>query len=413
MKVAVAASRRFVALVLMALGLFLVLSVTAQVGETATSDAAANQSESSPAEPTVPEDEPEFLKAEPEQWGTYYDPQQEFCGKFDCYRILGFDFESFGSPDQKVITKRYRRISRKWHPDKSKHPKAKERFVKIVRAYEVLTNNEKRKEYDFMRYNQEAYYQKYGSSVIWTFKPKSDVTSIVLVLFLFVNLFSWFAQKNKWQNVADRLVKAAAEEWSPSQGGSPESKELREHALTILAERESETNGTDTTIGEEKSAAAIKKAKGKGKKLTGKEKKKQETESILPILKKLVDEMHDFGGGFHKPTWQDLMIVNLALLPFRILVGIVWEAKYYLNRFQGKELSDEEKEVLTERAVGPVAWDLASDESREEMMKRELWIMNNLVEWKEEEEIKNLSSREQKELRKTLKAEKKKGSKQA
>ena len=87
----------------------------------------ANEAEA--AKPVVEEEEPAYLSADPEQWGTYYDPQQEFCGKFDCYRILGFDFETFGSPDQKLITKRYRQISRKWHPDKSKHPKAKERFV--------------------------------------------------------------------------------------------------------------------------------------------------------------------------------------------------------------------------------------------------------------------------------------------
>jgi DnaJ domain len=64
-------------------------------------------------------------------WGSYYDPQNVFCGKYDCYKILGFDYEEFGKekPDTKVITKRYRSLSREWHPDKSKHKDAKERFV--------------------------------------------------------------------------------------------------------------------------------------------------------------------------------------------------------------------------------------------------------------------------------------------
>ena len=30
------------------------------------------------------------------------------------------------------------------------------------------------------------------------------------------------------------------------------------------------------------------------------------------------------------------------------------------------------------------------------MMKRDLWVLDNLVEWKEEQEIKNLSAAEQK-----------------
>ena len=256
-----------------------------------------------------------------------------------------------------------------------------------------------------MRYNQEAYYQKYGTSVLWSYAPKSDVTSIVIFLLILVNAFSWFAQKNKWQNVADRLVKAAAEDWSASQGGSPESKELREHALSILAERESAKSGEETN-GVEKTATSAKKAKTK--KVSGKEKKKLETEALLPVLRELVDEMDNFGGGFHKPTWKDLVIVNLAKLPFKIVVGVIWEINYYARKLQGKELNDEEKEVLTERAVGPVVWDIASEEKRETMIKRELWIKDNLIEWLEEEEIKNLSSSEQKAIRKAQKAEKKK-----
>jgi DnaJ domain len=62
-------------------------------------------------------------------WGTYYDPQSIFCGNYDCYKILGFDFENYGSPDRKEITQRYRALGREWHPDKSKHKNAKERFV--------------------------------------------------------------------------------------------------------------------------------------------------------------------------------------------------------------------------------------------------------------------------------------------
>jgi DnaJ family protein C protein 25 len=65
-------------------------------------------------------------------WGTYYDPQNIFCGKYDCYKILGLDYEEYDAkkkPDKQIITKRYRALSREWHPDKSKHKNAKERFV--------------------------------------------------------------------------------------------------------------------------------------------------------------------------------------------------------------------------------------------------------------------------------------------
>ena len=254
-----------------------------------------------------------------------------------------------------------------------------------------------------MRYNQEAYFQKYGTSVLWTYAPKTDSMVVIVIIAVFLNVFSWFAQKSKWQRVADRLIRAAIEEWSPSQGGSPESKELREHALQILAERE---DGMD-----EDSNGDDKSGKKKKKKLTGKEKKEKENEALLPILKELVDEMHDFGGGFHKPTWKDLMIVGMLRLPYKLAVGTIWEAKYYLRRLQKMELNDEEKEVLTKRAVGPVAWDLASDEDKQVMIQRELWVLSNLAEWKEEEELKNLSAWERKAIKKMQKEEAKKGKK--
>jgi DnaJ homolog subfamily C member 25 len=332
-------------------------------------------------------------------WGSYYDPQNIFCGKYDCYKILGFDYESFGKihPDTKEITQRYRKLSRQWHPDKNKHRDAKDRFVKISRAYEVLTTKELRDEYDHLRYNQDAYFEKYGTSVLWSYAPKTDVTIVVLLILIIGNAFSWYSQKHRWQMVADRLTKAAIEDWSPMQGGTPESKQLREEALAILAEREqsSTDEANDVNSSSASKAASKKKAKG-AKKLTGKEKKQQEQDTLLPIIKELVNEMKDFGGGFHQPTWRDLMIVALARLPYRIATGTLWQMKYWIRRLRKKELNDEEREVLTSRAVGPVVWDTASESDRKEMMDKELWVIENLVEWNEEQEFKKLSASEQK-----------------
>ena len=150
--------------------------------ETTTPD---NTAESKPKPPPVDDEDPNF-DPNNRDWGTYYDPQNIFCGSFDCYKILGFDYESFGKnhPDTRKITKRFRKLSRAWHPDKSSHRDAKERFVKISRAYEVLTKDETRKEYDFLRYNQEAYFQKYGTSVLFSYAPKSDVTFVLILILI-------------------------------------------------------------------------------------------------------------------------------------------------------------------------------------------------------------------------------------
>ncbi len=50
--------------------------------------------------------------------------------------------------DLQTIKNSYKRLSRIWHPDKSKHPEAKQEFQRIVAAYEILSNKEQRKKYD-------------------------------------------------------------------------------------------------------------------------------------------------------------------------------------------------------------------------------------------------------------------------
>ena len=243
-----------------------------------------------------------------------------------------------------------------------------------------------------MRYNQEAYFQKYGASVLWSYAPKSDATMIILFILLLANWFTWIAQKTRWQNVADRLIKAAVEDWSSSMGGSPESKHYREEALHILAEniKKEEENGAAAPVTTEA------KSKAKKIKVSAKEKKQQEMENIKPIVTELVSEVKDFGAGFHYPTWRDLMIVRLAKFPVTLTVGTLWQTKYLIRRLQKLELNEEERSVLTERAVGNVAWELSDEEGRQEMIKKELWKMDNLVKWKEELEIKNMSKADQK-----------------
>ncbi|KZV72642.1 DnaJ-domain-containing protein [Peniophora sp. CONT] len=62
----------------------------------------------------------------------------------DYYKVL----DVHRSASDQDIRKAYKRLSRQYHPDKNKDPDAETRFVEIARAYEVLSDTQKRQIYD-------------------------------------------------------------------------------------------------------------------------------------------------------------------------------------------------------------------------------------------------------------------------
>jgi len=327
-------------------------------------------------------------------WGQYYDPSKVFCGEYDCYKILGFDFETWTkSPTKKQITQSYRSLSRTWHPDKNRDDGAKERFVKISQAYKILTDPKKRVEYDHMRGRPDEYFYKYGST-LYVPAPKTDTVVVVTLLLLLGCAFTWFAQKNRWQQIADRVIKDAVDGLKQSEGASTESLDVRMKAEEILKERK------ESEVGD----GAPKKNKLR---LTKKEMKEKENEELRPIIVSLVNEIQDFGygAGFHQPTWRDTLVVKMVQWPYPAMISLLWEIQYYARRLMKRVLSDSEREVLTRRAVGLVAWKSASEEEKADMVTKDLWITSNLEEWLEYQKMGQLSTGQQKRYNRWMKKE--------
>lgn len=64
--------------------------------------------------------------------------------KLDAYRVLEVERDA----DARTIKKAYRRAALRNHPDVSKAPDAKERFMEIQEAYAILSDEKKRRSYD-------------------------------------------------------------------------------------------------------------------------------------------------------------------------------------------------------------------------------------------------------------------------
>ena len=69
-----------------------------------------------------------------------------YCGVQDCYKVLGLA----RSAAAQEIKKAYRALSLQFHPDKNPDdPAAKDRFLEVANAYEILGDAANRKDYDY------------------------------------------------------------------------------------------------------------------------------------------------------------------------------------------------------------------------------------------------------------------------
>ena len=105
--------------------------------------------------------------------------------ELDYYQLLGVGRDA--SADD--IKKAYRKLALKYHPDKAKGDKkvAEEKFKQISEAYAVLSNPDKRKEYD--QFGSQVFRQKFTQEDIFKGADFNDMFDLGLSEGLFSRLF--------------------------------------------------------------------------------------------------------------------------------------------------------------------------------------------------------------------------------
>ncbi len=88
----------------------------------------------------------------------------------DYYKILGVDKKA----SQDEIKKAYRKLALKYHPDRNKDDKsAEEKFKELGEAYAVLSDEEKRKQYD--TFGSAGFQQRYSQEDIYRGSDLNDI----------------------------------------------------------------------------------------------------------------------------------------------------------------------------------------------------------------------------------------------
>ncbi|KAM7451741.1 DnaJ subfamily C member 25 [Porites harrisoni] len=270
-----------------------------------------------------------------------------YCGTENCYDVLGVYRQS----SKGEIGKAYRKLARKYHPDRYKGEDAEAKFQLIATAYEVLKDDEQRADYDYMLDHPEETYGHYYRYYRRRVTPKVDVRVVIAVSITVVSLLQYL---HGWSRYNEAV----------------------KYALTMPKYR----NKAMQRAREEGLLNNLK----KGKK--SKEEIKEEEESIL---REVVENSLDIRGGYSKPKITDVLWLRIVFLPYTILCYIAWLLRWHWKfTICGEEYGDEEKQYIIRKKLGlsSIHWDALDAAEKKVFFSRQLWIDSNFQEYKTEQE---------------------------
>lgn len=281
-----------------------------------------------------------------------------YCGKQTCYEVLQIDTEA----TDKDIKKAYKTFAKNLHPDRfagqdlsdAKLRDLQDDFQRIANAYEILKSD--REEYDDFLENPEKYYyhyyQYYRKKLV---SPNIDLRLVIIVISCAISATQWVGWETNYRNAIEYMSSV--------------------DKYRIAAKKEAEARGL---IGSKK--------QNRGK--SQMEIKEEEKKHILAII----EEKVDIRGGYQKPIWTDVLLVQIFLYPLYLFRWMKFHLRWYLLfTIQKKPFGEEEKLYLIKKFLQPESnakWEELLDKNKEEFLKRGLWIKAHAEQYVQEQEDK-------------------------
>ncbi|KAK4320241.1 hypothetical protein Pmani_008892 [Petrolisthes manimaculis] len=277
-----------------------------------------------------------------------------YCGENNCYDLL----EVTRDATKQDIKRAFRAIASKTHPDKFLDPDekkvAEERFRKLSSAYDILRDDEAREDYDYMLDNPEQFYRNVYRAWRRRMAPKVDVRIVIAVTVTLISLVQYYSGWTKYNE--------ALKYFSVVPKYRIQAIELARQEGLLVTDK--------------------KKLRG----MTKDEIKEQEEQVILHVIERKMD----IRGVYAKPTYRDILWVQLVFLPYWIMQYICWYLcwvwKFWILK---EEYGPEEKMYIMRKFMGYSHGQFeALDEAvKEDYMNRELWIRENFDVWKAEQDM--------------------------
>ncbi|XP_035230961.1 dnaJ homolog subfamily C member 25 homolog isoform X2 [Stegodyphus dumicola] len=129
-----------------------------------------------------------------------------YCGQHDCYSVLGVTRDASKTDIGKV----YRQLAKKYHPDMHKSPdskkKAAEKFTLIATAYEILKDDDSRKDYDYMLDNPDKVYGHYYRYYRRQMAPKVDARIVIVVTITVISVLQYLGAWSRYKSAINHLI---------------------------------------------------------------------------------------------------------------------------------------------------------------------------------------------------------------